>query len=42
MWVKCRDAGCFDDDQEDVFVNGKFDFDDILREDAERDFVLEF
>lgn len=41
MWVKCRDAGCFEDDQGDVFGDGGSVFDDLDREDADREFVLE-
>lgn len=42
MWSKCRDAGCFDEDQEGDFGFGASHFGDFLREEAERDFVLQF
>lgn len=41
MWVKCRNAGCFEEDQEDLFGIGEPVFDDFLREEAEREFAFE-
>lgn len=44
MWVKCRDAGCFEDDIGSGYGDGRGDdiLEELLREDAEREFVLEF
>ena len=41
MWFKCRNAGCFDEDLEDVCGIGEPVFDDFLREEAEREFAFE-
>ncbi|KAL8795752.1 MAG: hypothetical protein Q9195_001804 [Heterodermia aff. obscurata] len=42
MWFKCRNAGCFDEDQEDAFGGiGEPVFDDFLREEAEREFAFD-
>ena len=41
MWFKCRNAGCFDEVQEDVFGIGEPVFKDFLEEEAEREFAFE-
>ena len=41
MWFKCRNAGCFDEDQDDVLDIGEPVFSDFLQEEAEREFAFE-
>ena len=42
MWVKCRDAGCFEDDLGGGYERGDDILEELFRADAEREFVLEF
>lgn len=40
MWVRCKDAGCFDEEREEDLGEVGNELDDFLREEAEREFVL--
>lgn len=41
MWIKCKSAGCFDEDSDNLdFLSGGNALDDLIQEDAEQDFQL--